>query len=193
MGVFIQKYQHLCLSACRSVVVLFVSLLVIDVFIVGAWFGIDNVAQRLENTSASKETRDEVVRDTITMIKDYPLTGTGGGTYDISFLRYRGDDISGFYNHAHNDYVQFMAEYGLVGMTLLSLLVLSCLFSALFAMRKRNHRLLKGMAFSSAMGILALLIHSMVDFNLQIPANAALFVVLLAVARVSLHLKLRHE
>ncbi|RKZ98599.1 MAG: O-antigen ligase family protein [Gammaproteobacteria bacterium] len=176
----------------RSIIILFVSLLLIDVFIVGAWFGIDKVAQRLENTSASHETRDEVVRDTLTMIKDYPFTGTGGGTYDISFLRYRGHDISGFYNHAHNDYAEFLAEYGLIGVSFLFLLVMSSLMSALLALRKRKHILLKGMAFASSMGIFAILIHSTVDFNLQIPANASLFIALLVLGHISLHFKSRN-
>lgn len=174
----------------RSAALLFASLLIIDLFIVGAWFGIDKVAQRLENTSVSRETRDEVVRDTLTLIKDYPLTGTGGGTYDISFLHYRGYDISGFYDHAHNDYIEFLAEYGLIGMLFLFLLVSSSLLSALLALRKRKHTLLKGMAFASAMGTIALLIHSTVDFNLQVPANAALFVALLALGHISLHLRI---
>ena len=173
----------------RSVVILFVSLIVIDVFIVGAWFGIDEVVQRLENTSTNSESRDEVVRDTLTMIRDYPLVGTGGGTYEISFLRYKGSDISIYYHHAHNDYLEFLAEYGVIGMSFLVLLVTSCLVAALLAMRQRNHALLKGMAFASSMGIIAILIHSTVDFNLQIPANAALFVALLALGPISLHLK----
>lgn len=172
----------------RSVIVLFVSLIVIDVFIVGAWFGIDEVVQRLEKTSTTSESRDEVVRDTLTMISDYPLTGTGGGTYEISFLRYKGSDIPIYYQHAHNDYLEFLAEYWVIGMSFLIFLVMSCLFSALLALRKRNHALLKGMAFSSSMGVIATLIHSSVDFNLQIPSNAALFVALLALGQISLHL-----
>ena len=173
----------------RSIIFLFVSLIVIDVFIVGAWFGIDKVVQRLEKTSASSESRDEVVRDTLSMIRDYPLVGTGGGTYEISFLRYKGRDIRIYYHHAHNDYLEFLAEYGVVGMSFLVLLVTSCLVSALYALRKRNHTLLKGMAFASSMGIIAILIHSTVDFNLQIPANAALFVALLAIGQICLYLK----
>ncbi len=174
----------------RSALVLFISLIVIDVFIVGAWFGIDEVVQRLEKTSVNSESRDEVVRDTLTMIGDYPLVGTGGGTYEISFLRYKGKDIAIYYHHAHNDYLEFLAEYGVVGMSFLVLLVTSCLVSALYALRKRKHTLLKGMAFASSMGIIAILIHSTVDFNLQIPANAALFVALLALGHISLHLKI---
>ncbi len=173
----------------RNAFVLFASLLIIDVFIVGAWFGIDKVSQRLENTSVSSEHRDEVVRDTIIMIKDYPLTGTGGGTYDISFLRYRDNDIYGFYDHAHNDYLEFFAEYGFIGMMFLSIIVISSLINAFLALRRRKQRLYQGMAFSSAMGIIAILIHSLVDFNLQIPANASLFVVLLALGHISLKLK----
>ncbi len=155
----------------------------------GAWFGIDEVVQRLEKTSANSESRDEVVRDTLSMIRDYPLVGTGGGTYEISFLRYKGRDIAIYYHHAHNDYLEFLAEYGVVGMSFLVLLVTSCLVSALYALRKRNHTLLKGMAFASSMGIIAILIHSTVDFNLQIPANAALFVALLAIGQICLYLK----
>lgn len=173
----------------HGTVFLFASILIIDILIVGAWFGIDKVAQRLENTSASRETRDEVVRDTITMIKDYPITGSGGGTYNISFLRYRGDDISGYYDHAHNDYLEFLAEYGFIGMSLLILLVMSSLLNAFFALYRRKKLLFQSMAYSSAMGIIAILIHSLVDFNLQIPANASLFVVLLALGHISLKLK----
>jgi len=52
--------------------------------------------------------------------------------------------------------------------------------------------LMRGMAFASTMGITALLIHSWVDFNLQIPANAALFMVILALGWISLHLDRAH-
>jgi hypothetical protein len=44
---------------------------------------------------------------------------------------------------------------------------------------------LQGMGFAATMAIVALLIHSAVDFNLQIPANAAMFVVMLALGWVS--------
>ena len=47
---------------------------------------------------------------------------------------------------------------------------------------------MRGMSFAAIMGIIAILIHSSVDFNLQIPANAATFMVLLALAWISLTL-----
>lgn len=59
-------------------------------------------------------------------------------------------------------------------------LVLLSLYMALVAQRKRRSSLIKGVGFASSMGILSLGIHSAVDFNLQIPSNAMLFVILLA-------------
>ena len=46
---------------------------------------------------------------------------------------------------------------------------------------------MRGMSFAAIMGVTSILIHSWVDFNLQIPANAALFMVLLALGWVALH------
>ena len=50
----------------------------------------------------------------------------------------------------------------------------------------RRDNLLKGMGFAATMGLVSLLIHSLVDFNLQIPANAALFIVILGPAACSI-------
>ena len=65
---------------------------------------------------------------------------------------------------------------------LLSFSVLASLWAAVTAQIKRRDRLLQGMGFAATMAIVALLIHSGVDFNLQIPANAAMFVILMALA-----------
>ncbi len=211
-------YLFLTKKAPKNVVILFVSLLIIDVFIVGNWFGFDKLIDRFEKTHISivqadkkqtiqvsqaieenkralqlyemkiesnTETRDEVYRDTITMIKANPLFGTGGGTYVNSFLQYRGNDIRNVYDHTHNDYLEFLAEYGFAGTFILFVLVAYSLVNAIIAMRLRRSSFMQGIAFASAMGILSILIHSFSDFNLQIPANAALFVVLLALANIS--------
>jgi putative inorganic carbon (hco3(-)) transporter len=166
----------------KGALLLFASLLLVDFVIVGQWFGFDQLAERLENTSAETEQRVEVVRDTLVLIKDYPLTGIGLGAYAVSFPRYQQADIQLYYDHAHNDYLQFTAELGAIGMLPLGLLVLLSLGMALKAMVQRHDPLAKGLAFAGVMGILALMIHSTVDFNLQMPANAQLFIVILALA-----------
>lgn len=168
----------------RGSIILLISLVLIDSLIVGAWFGIDKVKERLETTAFTKETRDEVNRDTWTMIQDQPLFGSGAGSYYTAFPRYRQSDINLYYDHAHNDYFQFLAEHGVIGCLPLLILVILAVKHATQTMRQRRTLLFQAMAFTPLMAVLALLMHSTVDFSLQIPANAATFVVILALAWV---------
>jgi len=89
-----------------------------------------------------------------------------------------------FYRHTHNDYLQFASELGLPAFALLGFSVLASLWAAIRAQLTRHDRLLQGMGFAATMAIIALLIHSTVDFNLQIPANAAMFIIMMALAWV---------
>ena len=175
--------------APRATVVLLVSLVVIDIFIVGTWFGVEKVVARLENTSAVRDAdRVDVSENALRQWRDYFLVGSGGGSFYAVFPRYRSGDIANYYDHAHDDYAEFASEYGIVGMLLLGGIVLSSFAAALLAQQRRRDPLKRGMAFSSTMGIIALMIHSFVDFNLQIPANAATFMIVLSLGWIALHL-----
>jgi len=176
-------------NATRSTVILLASLVIIDLFLLGAWFGIDKVAERIEQTSMAREDRVDVTRYGFSMWRDYALTGAGGGSFYAGFPQYRGPEVVSLYYHAHNDYIQFLAEYGAIGATLLGGLVLASLAAAILALRRRRDPLMRGMAFSATMGIVAMLIHSTVEFNLQIPATAATFMAILALAWIALGLE----
>ena len=171
----------------RSTTILLTSLLIIDITIVGTFFGVDKVAERLQNTAENTEKRDEVFRDTISMWKSAPITGTGAGSFVYVFPAYKSEDIRDKYitNNAHNDYLQFLAEFGAPATALLGSTALFSLWTAIQAMRKRRSELHKGMGFASTMGMIAIGIHSTVDFNLQIPANAYMFVFLMALAFIA--------
>jgi len=175
--------------ATRSTSVLLLSLIVLDVVLVGSWVGVERVVERIEHTSAETETRLEVARDTVTMIKDFPFTGVGAGNYFSSFPAYRGHDIQSYYNHAHNDYLELLSEQGIIGLSLLGMAVLMSLAVAIRAMRKRQSPLLLGMAFASFMGVASILIHSSVDFNLQIPSNAMMFMLMMALGFIALYMQ----
>ena len=186
--------------ATRGTVVLLVSLIAIDMFIVGSWFGVEKLARRLDQTTMLQQTnettesverRAEAATYGISIIKDYPLVGSGPGSWYIAFPRYRGGDLANFFDYAHNDYVQLVAENGVVGAAMLGVIVLWSLVVALFAQYRRRDSLMRGLSFASIMGVTAILIHSSVDFNLQIPSNAMLFMVMLAFAWISLHLDRR--
>lgn len=163
------------------------SLLVIDIAIVGAFFGVDKVAERLQNTSSQTESRDEVTRDTFDIFLEQPLTGIGAGTFTHAYPSLKSSDITStaYYNNAHNDYVQFLAEFGLPATAALAFIVLWSLWQSIVTMRVRNSHLYQGAGFTVTMAIVAIGIHSIVDFNLQIPANAMIFVILLALAPIA--------
>lgn len=179
-------------SDTRSTVILITSLMVIDLLIVGAWFGVDKLADRMAQTSLEHDAgRVEVSIQTLKLLQDYPLVGAGAGSYHAVYPRYRGDGVKQYYDHAHEDYLEITADTGAIGISLLGLIVSSSLVAALVALKRRRDPLMRGMAFASIMGIIALLIHSTVDFNLQIPANAATFMVILALGWIALSLDKR--
>ena len=175
--------------APRSTVIFLVSVIVLDIFIVGAWFGIDKVAERIQQTSVEAESRDEVANYTISHWQNYPWTGSGLGSYYAVFPRYQGEEVTQFQRHGHNDYLQFGAETGIIGVALLGLTVVTSLATAIAAQYRRRDGLMRGVSFAAIMGIIALLIHSAVDLNLQIPANAMTFMVILALAWISNRLR----
>src|SRR5882762_542731 len=163
----------------------FASLLVIDLLVVGNFFGIEKVAQRFQQTSIDSTERVNTDRDALAMLRDFPLTGIGAGSFHAVYPMYTSAVVvTGFTRHTHDDYLQFACELGLVFAAGLGAVVLASLWTAIRAQLKRRDPLLQGMGFAATMAIVALLIHSAVDFNLQIPANAATFVVMLALGWV---------
>lgn len=178
----------------KATIILISSLIIIDLFVVGTFFGVEKVVQRLENSSEASETRDEVNTYTLGAIQDNLLTGTGAGTYYTNFPAYRQYDAGKlFIDHTHNDYLEFASDYGVIVTGCLTLAVLWAFISAIRAQINRKTALMRGIAFSATMAIIALAIHSTVDFNLQIPANAATFVVILALGQISLYQKSRRS
>jgi O-antigen ligase len=106
----------------------------------------------------------------VQMIKSYPVLGSGPGTFALVFTQYQLPGAQARFFQAHNDYLDFTSQIGLLLIPLLIWIVL------LLYGRHRHNRLLVGILT----GITALLLHSIFDFNLQIPANALLFTVLLS-------------
>ena len=162
---------------------LIVSFFIIDLIIIGAIFDVEKVKQRISETSISSETRDEVVRDSIPLILDKPLLGSGGGTFYTAFPAYQSEPYSGYYDNAHNDYVQFAVELGIPTTAALGSLILYCLWLCIATMRKRKTALFQGVAFGCA--IIDMLLHSLVDYSLQAGANSMLFMTILCLAILS--------
>jgi len=170
------------------------SLIAIDVLILSQYFGLEKLRDRIVETRfedvviegdvvlRENVDRDDVAKYVLKQFRERPLTGFGAGTFATSFQKYPGPEIGKDFDHAHNDYLQFATEFGLIGALPLAYFTLLSFFHALRALWNQKSRYRSGIGFGAAMAILALMIHSIADFNLQIPANAATFVTMCAVA-----------
>ena len=175
--------------ASRPMLLLVASLVLVDLVVVGTWVGLEQVIARVQGTELlieqggtqeSVEQRQLAATYALDLVKDFALTGTGAGSFYGAFIRYRSPGEH-FFDHAHNDYVELLSDWGLVGVALLGLFVLSTVGVCLRCLVSRQSHMARGMAFGCLMAMLALAIHASVDFNLQIPANALLIVVVMAV------------
>ena len=187
----------------RPVVILLTSLLIIDLMILGSWFGMDRLQEKfklLETETVAMDTRTNTVTRIDTNLygfeiyKDAPLTGTGAGSFYAIYPSYEGwSGVPMFIQHAHNDYLEFLTDTGWIGILMLGAIVTMSFFAALRALRTRRHPLMRGMAFTAVMGILYVILHSAADFFLRVPANAALFMVILAMGWISLAMKVERR
>ena len=175
-------------GSSKSITLFFVSILIVDIVLMGAFFGLDKLQDRFEALNVTEDSRLYQSEITTGMLKVHGLTGVGAGAYYIAGPPYRDERIGAFMDHAHNDLLQLPVELGVPG----SLFLLVCLgYSFFFAVRVqlvRRNVFMKSMGFASTMGLTSLLIHSSADFNLQLVSNAGTFMLLLAIPFLAMSL-----
>jgi O-antigen ligase len=126
--------------------------------------------------------RLEITKDSLRMFSKRPVGGWGLGTFPTVYPSYRSFYTNLFVNEAHNDYAQLLVETGLVGFGLM-LWFLGLLYRyGLPTSRRWEFQWDGAVSLAALLGCTGILFHSFVDFNLQIPANAALFYVLCGLA-----------
>lgn len=120
--------------------------------------------------------------DTLRMARSHPWMGVGVGCFEYAFPSYLTFPTDLHWTHAHDDVLEGVAETGLPGTVLI---VVALLLFFRVAFRHIEGRLRHGWGWiqlGAAVGTVGMLCHSLVDFNLRVPANAAWFVVCLAIA-----------
>lgn len=122
--------------------------------------------------------RSDVWGRTCRIILDHPWTGTGLGTFAHAYASYDREGEWLGTSQAHNDYLQLASESGLVGMLLVGWLVLAVARRVLWPALRPGSSRPRWTTAALASAILAMLLHSILEFNLQVPAVAALFAVL---------------
>lgn len=169
--------------------------LVIVVLGTGQWLYSRSVEHRITGAQYSgnnKEIRFRLWTAAWQMWRQHPWTGVGPDHFDLRYRQYREavNTAQGRPGRVHNDYLNTLADYGIVGLALALLPLGVAVWTVLrcwphvqrsgseFGEKKSNRA---AIVLGASAGLLALLVHSFFDFNLHIPSNAFLFAALLAV------------
>jgi O-antigen ligase len=126
--------------------------------------------------------RLNMTKDCLRMFSHRPIWGWGLGTFPTIYPSYRSFYTNLFVNEAHNDYAQLLVETGLLGFGLMLWFLVRLYQRGLPTSRRWELRWDGAVSLAALLGCTGILFHSLVDFNLQIPANAALFYVLCGLA-----------
>jgi O-antigen ligase len=118
------------------------------------------------------------------MARDHIGSGVGLGAFQIAYTPYQTVVTDLTVDYAHNDYLQFATETGILGWTLLPISIAMFLFLAFRDLRSRLRHQSGWLQLGAAIGVCGILVHSFSDFNLHIPANAAWFAVCAGIAVV---------
>ncbi len=149
------------------------------------WIGLGGVVQRFERMGNSKhikaEVRGMIWHDTVQLLRANPVFGTGLGTYGEALRPFQTHLVDLHIDHAHNDYLEFACETGIVGCSILFLPIFYLLIRMVIFFLRDHRRYRRSVLLGCIGSTLALLIHSLVDFNLQVPANAMIFALILGI------------
>jgi len=161
----------------KFIVALVAGIIVVGVIILSSTATVERILA-LEKKEGL-EARMRVWSGVINLIENYPLLGVGPGTFATVYTQYQPPGFDRRYFMAHNDYLQFIAELGVILIPIMLWMMVN-LYKKGFQKLKNPSRLVRGITIGALAGIAAILVHSAIDFNLHIPANALLFSVLAA-------------
>lgn len=160
-------------------------LILVLVAAVTAWFGFDAIESRLDTVlqgEALKESRGPLWQRLLPVVKAYPIFGTGYGTFrDIEPTQHQGsEDPNLVAEHAHNDYLEALIEGGALRLTLTLVVIGTVLWLGYRAVRRQAQRPGSGLALGALFAFVTVVLHSIGDFGLHIPAIAWLVAVITA-------------
>jgi O-antigen ligase len=138
----------------------------------------DRLVQRFAELVSTDEltagARTDLWAETIPLIRAYPLFGCGLDGYETAFSKFKVSGVLVTDDFAHNDYLQLLAELGLVGFVIIAALAFYVVRTAVRGAVKSSDPAARYFAVACTGALAAILLHSLADFNLYIPANAML-------------------
>ncbi|MGA8617146.1 MAG: O-antigen ligase family protein [Candidatus Sulfotelmatobacter sp.] len=151
------------------------------------WIGGSELGRRIASVGPShselpSDIRSYINRDGFRMFLQKPVLGWGLGTFPVVYPQFRTFYTNFFVNEAHNDYLQLLVETGLLGFATMSWFLASLYLRAVKKIKNWSVEISGAVTLACLLGLSGILVHSALDFNLHIPANAALFYVLCTIA-----------
>jgi O-antigen ligase len=150
-----------------------------------SWLGVKEITQRFSTMKAMEVAsgkRASMRKDTWKIFLDHPWLGTGLGTLPIVFPPYETLYDGRVVNHSHNDYVEALSDTGIIGGMCCALFLGMLLYHSLAQLSGADPPFSAILNLSGLVACVGFLVHSFVDFNLHLPANALLFFMMATLA-----------
>jgi O-antigen ligase len=154
-----------------------------------SWLGVNQILSRfstLQTLEVTQSKRASMRHGAWHIFLDHPLLGTGLGTLQQVYPPYETLYDGKIVNHAHNDYLEALAETGILGGLACAWFLVALFAGALRYFEREGNSFANTLRLCGLTACCGLLVHSLVDFNLHIPSNLLLFLLmsLLATAEI---------
>jgi O-antigen ligase len=160
-------------------------LVLVLAFVFVSWLGVRQILDRFSSMQTLEVTagkRGSMRQDTWAIFRDHRLYGTGLGAFQIVYPAYETLYDGKLVTHAHNDYVEALAETGILGGLVCAAFLGVLFFDSLRQLLLHDKPFTAALHLSGLAACTGFLVHSAVDFNLHIPGNALLFFVMAGLA-----------
>lgn len=175
-----------------TVTILIMTLIIISV----GWFGWEPILNRfgkIMNVQGDiADLRIVFWKDCLQIINNFPVTGTGFGTFVDIFPKYATLTDEIIVQHAHNDYIELLANGGIVGFLLAGWFIITVMLRSFRNFQRRKDSYSVYLFIGSITGIISILFHSFTDFNLQIGSNGLYFFFLMGLMVSSANTRLQN-
>src|SRR5215472_3232798 len=156
----------------------FVAAVLLAALLMVSWLGVDKILQRfstLQSLEITAGKRAAMRKGTWRIFVNHPIVGTGLGTFQTVYPPYETLYDGRIVNHTHNDYLEALAETGVLGGLCCAWFLLVLLAKSFPHLRSQGYSFVEVLQLSGLVACVGILVHALVDFNFHIPSNLLLF------------------
>ncbi|MBI5376817.1 MAG: O-antigen ligase family protein [Candidatus Schekmanbacteria bacterium] len=161
-----------------------VGIILVITVLIGAWIGMTPVFDRyfqINPNEEFEEGRPSIWVSTFNIFRDFPIFGSGLGTFVHMYPSYTTRNNQGWVNHAHNDWLEILSDTGIAGFGIVIAGFFYLTFKGFFKIFITKEKQLIWVFIGNYMAIFSIAIHCITDFNLKTTADSFLLVVIIAI------------